>query len=60
MLIRLWILSVLPQLFLMLLEDTLGEAFKNPFVAETFLWSESLDGVPLETPADQVNEHGVW
>lgn len=40
----------------MLLKDTLREALKNPLVAEAFLWGQSLEGVPLETAADQVNE----
>lgn len=60
LLVLLRILSVLPQLLLVLLQDTLGKALKNPFVAKAFLRSESLEGVPLETPADQVNELGVW
>ena len=43
----------------MLVKDTRRQAFKDPLVAKSFIWRHPLEGVPLETTANHVDEERV-
>ena len=53
------VLRLIAHLLLMLLEHTLGESLKDPLVVESLIRRQSLQRVPLEALADQINEGRV-
>lgn len=40
----------------LLVQNALGESFKDPFVIQTFIWGQSALGVPLQAATDQIHE----
>jgi len=42
-----------------LIKDTWGKPFQDPFVAESFIRSQTLKGIPLQALGDQVDELAV-
>ena len=60
MLLLLILLSVLPQLLLMLVEHAGWEPFQDPLVAQTLVRCHAFQWVPFQATANKVDKLRIW